>query len=62
MISVILMMTPVPHQTSFLTRANRIALTMILMILMTIRGNVKYYKWSLKHVQLVYIDDICVTE
>ena len=40
MISVILMMTPVPHQTSFLTRANQIALTMILMILMTIRGNV----------------------
>ena len=56
------MMTPVPDQTSFLTRANRIALTMILMILMTIRGNLKYYKWSLKHVQLLYIDDICVKE
>ena len=24
--------------------------------------DVKYYKWSLKHLQLLYIDDICVME
>ena len=35
---------------------------MNLIILMTIRGSLKYYKWSLKHVQVLYIDDICITE